>query len=84
MLSEASGDYDFLLRLTVMSADQKIQYREFCKFLDKRLIRSFKNMPQDDDEGKPDESDKKTALDAELEREIKKEASLNYILKKAA
>ena len=70
-----------------MSADQKIQYREFCKFLNKRFIRTFKHVvktkeEEEDDEG-PSKS-KKSALELELERPIVKEASLNYILKQAA
>ena len=86
-LNEKAGDIDFLVRLTVMSADQKIQYREFCKFLNKRFIRTFKHVvktkeEEEDDEG-PSKS-KKSALELELERPIVKEASLNYILKQAA
>lgn len=79
------GDLEFLLRLTVMSADQKIQYRDFCKFLSKRLIRSFKkNGDSKEKDEKPDATASKSWIDSELERPIQKEASLNYILKKAA
>lgn len=87
VLDEKRGDLDFLLRLTVMTTDQKIQYREFCKFLNKRLIRSFKQVVRDESEAQAEEeanAKKKSALDIELERPIRKEASLNYILKKSA
>ncbi len=33
---------DFLLNLTVAGGDTKIRYREFCKFLGKRFIKTFK------------------------------------------
>jgi Ca2+-binding EF-hand superfamily protein len=41
------GDIEFVLRLTKTSADGKIEYREFCKFLVKRFIRSFKHVQND-------------------------------------
>jgi hypothetical protein len=43
VLSEKDGDIDFLLRLTKQNFETKIMYREFCKFLSKRFIRSFKH-----------------------------------------
>lgn len=43
VLNEAT-DIDFLLKLAQKTADGKIQYREFCKFLSKRLIRTFKHV----------------------------------------
>ncbi len=33
---------DFLMRLTTLTADTKINYRQFCKFLDKSFVRTFK------------------------------------------
>jgi len=35
-------DYALISRLTLRSSDAKIQYRDFCKFLNKRFVRSFK------------------------------------------
>lgn len=55
--------------------------------MNKRLIRSFKHVVGDESDDKEEEivsNKKKSALDIELERPIRKEASLNYILKKAA
>mmetsp|Transcript_42490 Transcript_42490/g.65161 ORF Transcript_42490/g.65161 Transcript_42490/m.65161 type:complete len:86 (-) Transcript_42490:5744-6001(-) len=37
------GDIELLMRMTHRRADQKIDYREFCKFLSKRVVRGFKN-----------------------------------------
>lgn len=34
---------DFIIKMTTKAADQKIFYKDFCKFLDKRFIRNFKN-----------------------------------------
>jgi hypothetical protein len=57
-------------------------YREFCKFLSKRFVRTFKHATaasgDDDGEGA------KTAIEMEIDRPIVKEASLSYIMKKAA
>jgi hypothetical protein len=53
-------------------------YREFCKFLDKRFIRTF---------AKNQSSGINAALNSELQKELeqplRKEASLNYIIRKA-
>ena len=37
-------EIDLLMRLTVTRNDHKIFYREFCKFMDKRLVRTYKNI----------------------------------------
>jgi hypothetical protein len=55
-------------------------YREFCKFLSKRFIRTFKNAGGSNDDGEV----VKTAIEQDVERPIVKEASLSYIMKKAA
>lgn len=53
--------------MTVESSDQKIQYREFCKFFNKRFINKFKLV--DYEEGDKDEENfkisdkKKSALE---------------------
>lgn len=39
----SSADLDFLMKLTNKRADQRIAYREFCKFLSKRVVRTFKS-----------------------------------------
>lgn len=33
---------DFIMRLTVTTVDGKIRYREFCRFLAKRFVKTFK------------------------------------------
>jgi hypothetical protein len=33
---------EFLMRLTTLTTDAKINYRQFCKFLDKSFVRTFK------------------------------------------
>lgn len=35
-------DREFLMRLTQKRGDSKIAYREFCKFLSKRVVRTFR------------------------------------------
>lgn len=89
-MDEHGKDLAFLLRLTIMTTDQMIQYRDFCKFLNKRLIRSFRQDSTENGNGNDSKSvndassTKRSALELELERPIVKEASLSYILKKAA
>ena len=35
------AEIDFAMKLTPKTVDQQFMYREFCKFLDKRFIRTF-------------------------------------------
>lgn len=35
-------DLEFLMRLTQKKADLRVDYRDFCKFLSKRVVRTFK------------------------------------------
>ena len=79
-------DYALIQRLTLKSSDAKIQYRDFCKFLNKRFVRSFKLVTQSNDVGNEEENagKHKTALEIELDRPATKEATLSYILRKAA
>jgi Ca2+-binding EF-hand superfamily protein len=35
---------DFLMQLTVRRNDEKIFYKEFCKFMDKKIVRTFKDV----------------------------------------
>ncbi len=37
----SDNDLEFILRMTPKTVDQNYKYREFCKFLDKRLVRTF-------------------------------------------
>jgi hypothetical protein len=39
---EEKSDYDFLVRMAVVKSN-KVDYREFCKFLSKKVVRAFKN-----------------------------------------
>jgi Ca2+-binding EF-hand superfamily protein len=39
----SSEDVDFIMKLTNKRADQRLAYREFCKFLSKRVVRTFKS-----------------------------------------
>lgn len=74
---------DFVMRLALQAGESKIRYREFCKLLSKRFVRTFKLVSQ---KGIDDQKSKKTksALETELERPTIKEATLSYILRKAA
>lgn len=69
-----------MLRLTNQTVDAKIRYREFCKLLTRKFVKSFKLAGSDNEES----SKKKSALEIELDRPMIKEASLSYILRKAA
>jgi len=76
---------DFIMRLTVATVDGKIRYREFCRFLAKRFVKTFNLASKASDHNDDQEQTKqKTALEIELERPSLKEASLSYILRKAA
>lgn len=79
-------DFALISKLTQKSSDAKIMYREFCKFLNKRFVRSFKLVAASRNDGAEDENagKHKSALEIELERPTTKEASLSYILRKAA
>mmetsp|Transcript_43811 Transcript_43811/g.42295 ORF Transcript_43811/g.42295 Transcript_43811/m.42295 type:complete len:162 (+) Transcript_43811:1253-1738(+) len=70
-------DFDFLLRMTIKTVDQKIMYREFCKYLNKRFVRAFRNV---------NTSLQSIAGDSishiDVDSAIKKEASLNYVIRK--
>ena len=86
-------EIDLLMKLTVTRNDHKIFYREFCKFMDKRLVRTYKNIQIRKNAGHSKSSrdsqtvnimDTKTPLETELESPLRKEASLTYILRKAS
>ena len=90
------AEMELLLRLVPSkSNDGRISYRELSRFLDKRFVRSFKyadkaEMPdaaaQDDapEDGALQSHRDKSPVEIELERPLVKEASLNYVLRKAA
>jgi hypothetical protein len=85
-LSSKAGDTAFVMKL-VEDKDGRIEYRDFCKFLDKNFVKSFKHVGSEQKEEtvaeKPAGSGK-SAVEQELERPLVKEATLNYILRKAA
>jgi len=67
---------DLVLRLAAPTINKEVNFRDFCKFLNKRFIRTFKKMDPVD-QG----SDQQVK---ELDYLLRKEASLNYALRKAA
>jgi hypothetical protein len=76
---------DFIMRLTVQTVDGKIRYREFCRFLGKRFVKTFKLATKVSDDNQDEENTRqKSAQEIELERPTVKEASLSYILRKSA
>ncbi len=83
----SDGDEDFLVQLTVRNHEAKIKYRQFCQFLTKKIVKSFKHgkanhQTEIDPDYATDRS--KSALQLELERPLIKEASISYVLRKAA
>ena len=66
------------MKLTPKTVDQQCMYREFCKFLDKRFIRTFAK-----NQSSGINAALKSELQKELEQPLRKEASLNYIIRKA-
>ncbi len=78
-------DLKLILKLTQQSSDARIMYRDFCKFLNKRFVRTFKQSSANQNSVGDEETIKtKTPLEIELERPTTKEASLSYILRKSA
>ncbi len=63
---------DFILKLTPKTVDQQLMYREFCKFLDKRFIRTFNK----------NNASMALEIQKELDQPLRKEASLSYIIRK--
>jgi len=65
---------------------QRVAYREFCKFLSKRAVRTFKSRGGAPDGAGADKSQlgADAMLQRELERPLRKEATLTYVLRKAA
>lgn len=80
------SDIEFMMRMTQKRADQRLDYREFCKFLSKRVVRTFKSQggPADSPAGESPSSGSQGALQRELQQPLRKEASLTYVLRKAA
>jgi Ca2+-binding EF-hand superfamily protein len=75
---------DFVMKLTKTTIDGKIKYREFCKLLSKKFVKTFKLASKDADDFEGVGQTKKSSTDIALERPLVKEASLNYIMRKAA
>ena len=73
-----AADIDFLMRMASKRAG-RVDYRDFCKYLSKRLVRAFKTSgTRGDDKGSG------SGIPHELEGPLRKEASLTYVLRKAA
>jgi hypothetical protein len=69
------------MRLTQRKGDGRVDYRDFCKFLSKRVVRTFKTGGASVDSAPGKEL---TALERELAQPLRKDASLSYVLRKAA
>jgi Ca2+-binding EF-hand superfamily protein len=79
-LQSPETDLQLLMKLTVSRADKRIDYREFCKFLSKRVVRAFKNQSLDDGGA----GGKSRGGAKHREGPLRKEATLTYVLTKAA
>ena len=88
------AEIELLMRLAPLAqGEDGVNYKELCKFLDKRFVRSFKYV-KDKAVGGADEAGgdgdalhshrNKSPVETELERPLTKCATLNYILRKAA
>lgn len=85
-LNAKAGDTAFVMKL-VEDKDGRIEYKDFCKFLDKNFVKSFKHVDSEHKEEAVAEKPSgpgKSAVEQELEKPLVKEATLNYILRKAA
>jgi hypothetical protein len=69
-----------LMRLTTTRVDQKIEYCEFCKFLSKKVVRGYKSSSANE----ADDHEAASHSTNELDKPLQKEASLTYVLRKAA
>ena len=83
----------FLEKLTVLRNDMKIFYKEFCKYMDKKIVKTFKDVairkPRNQTaeaagHAVHEEPVEQTALEALVSSPLRKEPSLTYILRKAA
>jgi hypothetical protein len=70
----SEDEIDFVQKLTPKTVDQQYMYREFCKLIDKRFIRTFSKNSQN--------ASLNMELQKELEQPLRKEASLSYIIRK--
>ena len=75
---------EFVLNLTKKTVDTKVKYREFCKLLSKKFVKTFKLASKDADDFEGVGETKKSSTELALDRPLIKEASLNYIMRKAA
>jgi Ca2+-binding EF-hand superfamily protein len=80
VLPEPEVALEFLMRMTQQRANKKIAYREFCKFLSKRVVRTFQGASS----GPETDGAAKGNVQRELERPLIKEACLAYVLRKSA
>jgi len=69
-----SEEIDFVIRMTPRTVDQQLLYREFCRFLDKRFIRTF---------NKAANNNMLSETLKELDMPLVKEASLTYLVRKS-
>jgi Ca2+-binding EF-hand superfamily protein len=81
------SEIEFILKLTPKTVDQQYMYREFCKFLDKRFVRTFKlggnNAGNTSNTSFSLTNDLKDSYLRELDQVLTKEASLNYVIRKS-
>lgn len=76
-----NDDIEFLVKLA-LKTNNKINYRDFCKYLSKKVVRGFRhagNVSHSNTEGDK-EKDKLT----ELEQPLVKQGSISYVLRKAS
>ena len=71
--------------MTPKTVDMQYLYREFCRFLDKRFVRTFKaanlNNTSMNTSIKKEDS---LFIDTNLDQPINKEASISYVIRKSA
>jgi Ca2+-binding EF-hand superfamily protein len=77
------GDLEFLMRLAQPRAS-RVDYRDFCKYLSKRAVRAFKSAPGPAADGQDGGGKSGAGPLRELETPLQKEATLTYVLRKAA
>ena len=76
-------DLEFIMKLAQQKGS-RVDYRDFCKFLSKRVIRTFKANGASGEAGEADSNEQLSALQRELQAPLRKDASLTYVLRKAA
>jgi hypothetical protein len=77
---------EFVMKLAGNNQTGMVNYTNFVRYLDKKFVRSFKYAEDlgNDDSGAVIDDAEKTAVDLLLEKPLQKEASIMYVLRKAA